>query len=101
MRLIDADALIGYLHTQFFYESRDRSRVYEAIQEQPTIVPEQKKGRWINYIGRNIGVDGQWLRNDGKTVFIQCDQCDSLFVRNFMNEARFCPNCGAKMEVDS
>lgn len=40
-RLIDADALIGYLHTKLFYESRDRSRVYKAIQEQPTIEPER------------------------------------------------------------
>ena len=43
MRLIDADALIGELHTQFFYDGRDRTRIYAKIQEQPTIESERKK----------------------------------------------------------
>lgn len=42
MRAIDADALIGELHTQFFYDGRDRTRVYAKIQDQPTIEPERK-----------------------------------------------------------
>lgn len=55
-------------------------------------------GEWIDYIGRDLGIEGQWLRDDGKTVFIQCDKCDSLFVRNLMIHPNYCPNCGAKMD---
>lgn len=81
MRLIDADALIGYLHTQFFYESRDRTRVYKAIQEQPTIKPERKKGKW--YEDEDVGL-------------CRCDQCNGV---NLIHTP-FCPMCGAKMEED-
>ena len=35
-RYIDADKLIGELHSQFLYDGRDRTRVYAKIQEQPT-----------------------------------------------------------------
>ena len=37
MRLIDANALIGFLHNQIFIDGDDRSRVYRWIEEQPTI----------------------------------------------------------------
>lgn len=30
---------------------------------------ERKKGKWMDYIGSDLGIEGQWLRDDGKTVF--------------------------------
>ena len=32
------------------------------------------QGEWIDYVGKDLGIEGQWLRDDGKTVFVQCDQ---------------------------
>ena len=58
---------------------------------------ERKKGKWVAYIGRDLGIEGQWMRDDGKTVFVQCDQCGELYVRNFMANWNYCPNCGAEM----
>jgi len=60
-------------------------------------VETQKTGEWIDYIGKDLGIDGQWLRDDGKTIFMQCDQCDSMVVRNLMTHKNYCPNCGARM----
>lgn len=86
MRLIDADLLMVYLHTQFFYESRDRSRVYKTIQDQPTVQPERKTGRWIyqeppeGYVGISV-----------------CPLCGDEFNIE-PKEYNYCPNCGAKME---
>lgn len=63
----------------------------------PIVKSERKKGRWVAYIGRDLGIEGQWMRDDGKTVFVQCDQCGELYVRNFMANWNYCPNCGAEM----
>ena len=64
------------------------------------VASEPKTGEWIDYVGKDLGIEGQWLRDDGKTVFVQCDQCDSIFVRNLMTHMNYCPNCGAKMYKD-
>jgi len=29
---------------------------------------------------------------------MQCDQCDSMVVRNLMTHKNYCPNCGARMK---
>lgn len=47
VRLIDAGKLIGYLHEKTFIDGDDRSMVYKAIEEQPTIEAQPDKG-WIS-----------------------------------------------------
>lgn len=42
MRLIDADALIGELHTTFLYDDNARKVIYRKIEEAPTV------GGWIS-----------------------------------------------------
>lgn len=37
MRLIDADKLIGELHTTFLYDDNARKVIYRKIEEAPTI----------------------------------------------------------------
>ena len=41
-RMIDADALIGELHTTYLYDDNARKVIYRKIEEQPTI------GGWIS-----------------------------------------------------
>ena len=91
---IEKDALIGELHTQFFYDGRDRSRVYKKIQEQPTAdVKEVVHGEWIE----TEICDG-----------IPCDACsicgyspfykgEPVLVRSTYN-FNYCPNCGTRMD---
>ncbi len=76
--------------------SRDAVRELIEVLEEP-----ERTGRWVDYIGKDLGIEGQWLRDDRITVFIQCDQCGGLLVRNLMIHANYCPQCGAEMEVES
>ena len=61
------------------------------IEELPSAQPERKTGRWI-------------YKKDLKQFF--CDQCgepslteDDRYIYS-MDFSNFCPNCGAKMEVE-
>ena len=57
-RMIDADALIGELHTTYLYDDNARKVIYRKIEEQPTIELEswigadkrpKKPGKYIVY----------------------------------------------------
>lgn len=95
MRLIDADALIPMMK----YATTDSDigvfpikigfdAIVKVINAQPTIEPEQKKGKWIatqEWGGRNYS----------------CSCCRfSFMVDTCMYEPMwiFCPNCGAEMK---
>ena len=101
--IINLSADIGkaeYRNLWHYEQALDEIR---ELLELPSVQPERKRGKWIDFIGRDLGIEGQWLRDDKKTVFLQCDQCASLYVRNFLTYANFCPNCGADMRenIDS
>lgn len=84
-RLIDADALKEDLTR--FYDGEVTAR--QLIDEQPTVEPEQKKGRWV-------AVDRR---------YVKCSECGLETTKNELrgialfgkNEPYFCPNCGADM----
>ena len=88
MRLIDADALIKAMHHRAFETDGDtmwhsgcwvRYRAIEqTVKEQPTIEPEQKKGKWIL-------VDGKYY----------CSECDE--EQDWMT--CYCSGCGADMRT--
>lgn len=99
MRLIDADALKDSIEVHF----ADGVHVYdtfaELIDEQPTIEPERKKGKWIKM-------------SDADGYYYVCDQCgenlprymtepltfDNPYPPKFsIDKTNFCPNCGAAM----
>ena len=104
MRLIDADALIGYLHTQFFYESRDRSRVYKVIQEQPTIEPENEELDFVQP-HKKLSVSLQPERKKGKWILTDfsdedtymCSVCQARIDPIDKFKSYFCYHCGADM----
>lgn len=91
MRLIDADSLIGELHSQFFYDGRDRTRVYAKIQAQLTIDAEPiRHGHWIDdkiAFYRQCSECGANIRANLYEVFLDCD----------IRDLHYCPNCGTKM----
>lgn len=85
MRLIDADALEreGWSLCRTFQEDKN-TMVYETKKPSdfPTI-EERKPGKWIP-------IDIPWYR---------CSECGAVREhKSFMEN--FCPNCGAKMEVE-
>lgn len=84
MRLIDADAI--KLPKGFFEEVDNVPKFYEWLNKQPTI-EERKTGRWI--------ADDLFSRP-------RCSECGELCfgLHAFDYElTRYCPNCGARMEV--
>lgn len=93
MRLIDADAFThrikaagGMVEEELTEDFKDGIlAVLEMLKTQPTIEPDQKKGKWIVHPGgKFVGFP---------YMHYECDQC-----RDFEPEERnFCPNCGADM----
>lgn len=62
----------------------DVSKIWEsedAIMKCPSVQPEQKPGRWIP---------------SKYTDTVLCSECKKCYGDEF----NFCPNCGAKMEVE-
>ena len=91
MRMIDADALIKTIDSHCYPVQHDmtsiepgmtRIGILQAIQEQPTIETERKKGKWIEY---NATGKKQWM----------CSECCAK--EKNPKVARFCYWCGADM----
>lgn len=89
MRLIDGDALMEVINRHCYPVQHDmtsiepgmtRIGILQAIQEQPTIEPERKKGRWIVRIWEHGGTYGE------------CSLCGLKQGAGYLN---FCPNCGS------
>ena len=86
-RLIDADALKAYIDAQ---KGRPfiGCTVGEALKimtdEQPTIEPEQRKGKWIDI------TNYESLEEEYK-----CSVCGYELYYSY--PTKFCPNCGADM----
>lgn len=91
-RLIDTGKLIGYLHEKTFIDGDDRSMVYKAIEEQPTIEAEPvKHGRWIV-----TKTERGWNCAEYPVEWT-CSECKVANDR----EDGFCPHCGARMDGDN
>ena len=97
MRLIDADAFKEYMRkaleeTRGYYPDNGEwaeaitEQFCEDIDDQPTIEPQRKTGKWIKV--------------NGKTA-INCSICYhcswSLSFEYTVKRFNFCPNCGADM----
>lgn len=84
-RLIDAIGLKQALAVSAILE--DKKTIEQIIDEQPTIEPERKTGRWI-------------LVASGRGGY-ECSYCHEYAPSYRCGEDRlsnFCPNCGAKMD---
>ena len=84
MRLIDADALLLRLKTRW-------EDTITAIKKSPTIEAEPvKHGRWIN------NLEEAWQA-------FNCSICDESTDDTCMGKPRanYCPNCGAKMDLEA
>lgn len=105
MRLIDADALTTQARSemdadigtdiQTLLAKGICERLCKWIDEQPTIEPQRKKGKWIEFDS-----------DDDKYDKIKCDCCKKEFTVDAYHwtdigftkdDLNFCPNCGADM----
>lgn len=65
-----------------------------TIKDLPSVKPQERTGHWIN-----AQVGKLFPSNDFK-----CSECGNILDFNGVNcgrgDANYCPNCGAKMEVE-
>ena len=87
VRPIDANSFIGFLHNQEFIDGDDRSRVYRWIEEQPTIEPEVRHGRWIE----------ETEPDENGNVIALCNQCYHTDEHGVNMKIPYCWYCGARM----
>jgi len=88
MRLIDADALTNKSGDWYVDEGTEEGFIGDLknlIDEQPTIEPEQKKGKWID---NTYCSECGWVH-----------ETDPGFIGS-VDGFNFCPQCGADMRGD-
>ena len=83
-RYIDADALKSALENNpsDFY---DYDELIPLIDAQPTVSPDEVRGV------------GKWIVLEPEIDLRSCSVCEHMVIRADCN---YCPNCGAKMEVE-
>lgn len=102
MRLIDADAVINELNNSHYpgapYVDAGISIAIGKVCDAPTIEPERKTGHWIFHETQNDRYDDMTCPFCKKTYTVDAYRIDDIgFTAEDFN---YCPNCGAKMEVD-
>ena len=97
MRLIDADAMMKRLKAWDTNDVTDKALYNFALNrilEAPTICPERKTGKWIEYDS-----------DEDKYDVIKCPCCKHTFTVDayhwtdigfVKDDFKFCPNCGSK-----
>ena len=70
-----------------FATTKPVEMIEQKVKALPSITPQLKIGRWIK-------TDGLY-----KNVY-SCSECERKVVLQNISKYKFCPNCGAKMEVE-
>lgn len=103
MNLIDKQAAIDVVHKvmlEFFdfceddeespFTEKDKEllkinkKISRGIKDlQPADVAEVKHGKWLDH-------------QNGRWIYVKCSMCETIHD----TRTNFCPNCGAKMEVE-
>ena len=83
---------ISELNAISFYEAQEDSKecyyeIRQAIKDLSSVKQKPQTGHWVKTIGEN-----------GITSAVRCSECG--FEDNRYMLFRYCPNCGAKMEVE-
>lgn len=87
--LISRQAALDDAHRQIWYRLNPnmKERIDTWLVNLPAVQPKQKTGRWEHDGGHFAN---RWI----------CSQCGYKFYFE-KSEAKYCPNCGAKMESDN
>ncbi len=87
--LISRQAALDDAHRQIWYRLNPnmKERIDTWLVNLPAVQPKQKTGRWEHDCGHFAN---RWI----------CSQCGYKFYFE-KSEAKYCPNCGAKMESDN
>ena len=95
--LISRQAAIDAIKTWGLIDGLSEGQAIEILADEekvPSVQPERKTGKWID---------------DGTEFGLCCSECEATFDDYFEGDQeevqlrkipKFCPNCGAKMEVE-
>jgi hypothetical protein len=66
------------------------TEIRDKIRQLPSVTPQPKIGKWID--------DGWYAEGHSEHAY-RCSKCDKNYI-GYVGEHKYCPNCGAKMEVE-
>lgn len=89
MKLIDGEKLIEDLR-RYKHEVISVDGLEGIISLMPSAETERKTGKWIRHPEQNNIYGGKC---------IECSECGDKYVVSYIEDEKFCRNCGAKMEV--
>ncbi len=94
MRLIDADVLLEQMKRRRGYVGRASDAVC-LVEDAPTVEAEPvRRGKW----GEMPSYLPMTQTETANFPFFKCSQCG--WMRRRVNEYKYCPNCGARMESE-
>ena len=79
------------------YKNDRCTTIKQRLDALPSVLPEPKKGRWIEYEQEFMSEEP--LKMVQKTVR-ECSVCTAK-IAGMVGIMNYCPNCGAKMEVNN
>ena len=85
--LVRKQDVIDAVH--YYIESGYKCDIFQELKNLPSAEPEQKTGEWGEWIESRTG-DEYWICSE-------CGFSSEAFGANILY--KFCPNCGAKMEM--
>ena len=71
------------------YRSKETCEDLRLFDTLPSVTPQQKVGMWIETEVMQSGYKGTWIK---------CNNCG--YETALLIQKKYCPNCGAKMEVE-
>ena len=99
MRLIDADALAKAFREASKTDDSENNRTWwsealisaaEEVDDAPTVdAVERKRGKWVLH---------PEVRNIYGGIYIECSECHTKYVVQYVEDEKYCRNCGAEME---
>lgn len=70
--------------------------VFNPLDLDRTVMINQALDRAVDALKRNGRTKGKWITKAGIHGVAYCSRCD---YELHINDCKYCPNCGAKMEV--
>lgn len=91
--LIERDKAIDAIRNHIKdIDGDDDALDYIATNMLKDVPSARPRGEWIGY---NADKGSDWLRSDGKPIFLVCNKCHGTVMNSTSAHWNFCPNCGS------
>lgn len=90
------DALADYIHnvdrvigTGHLSADDCKDAAISVLADLPSAQPERKRGKWIRH---------DEVRNVYGGTYVECSECGEKYVVQYIEDEKYCRNCGADMK---